>query len=181
VVFAMLIVGASSARAQTATVGPYYATPSWDQTFTCATAATCTRFVVLANFSSEAVLDRETGLVWQRTPGSVLVPWAAAVNDCIEDLIGGRLGWRAPTIHELGSLADNTGTLPAGHPFLGVTTGPLTPIYWSTTTLPNQPQFAFARGFPGAPTTSLSTSDKQVQPNFEWCVRGGTGVDSHTE
>ena len=39
-------------------IGPYYAMPSWDQTLPAAT-----RFIVLTNMGSEAVLDRETGLV----------------------------------------------------------------------------------------------------------------------
>jgi len=49
---------AGSAVAQTTANGPYYATPSWDQTMPAAT-----RFIVLSNMASEAVLDRETGLV----------------------------------------------------------------------------------------------------------------------
>lgn len=44
-------------------VGPYYALPSWDQKI-----AAATRFVVLTNWSSQAVLDKETGLVWMRSP-----------------------------------------------------------------------------------------------------------------
>ena len=38
--------------------GPYYATPSWNQQLPAAT-----RFIVLTNWASAAVLDRETGLV----------------------------------------------------------------------------------------------------------------------
>ncbi len=45
--------------------GPYYATPSWDQSL-----PVTTRFVVLTNFASDAVLDRETGLVWEKAPSS---------------------------------------------------------------------------------------------------------------
>lgn len=43
--------------------GPYYATPSWDQQLPAAS-----RFIVLSNWNAEAVLDRETGMVWQRQP-----------------------------------------------------------------------------------------------------------------
>jgi PEP-CTERM motif len=57
-----------SARAQTTAVGPYYATPAWDQTLPCSAPNNCPRFIVLSNMNSEAVLDRESGLVWERSP-----------------------------------------------------------------------------------------------------------------
>ena len=60
---------ASPAGAATA-AGPYYATPSWDQQLPAST-----RFVVLSNWidaahpsGGAAVLDRETGLVWEQSP-----------------------------------------------------------------------------------------------------------------
>ena len=109
------------ANAQTTAAGPYYATPSWDQTMPASS-----RFVVLSNFNSEAVLDRETGLVWQRTPQRVTASTiqSDAVQDCSGARTGGRAGWRVPTIYELGSLFDpaNLGALPPisiGHPFTG--------------------------------------------------------------
>ena len=63
--FGFAALAVSPAAAQTTANGPYYAVPSWDQTLPAAQ-----RFIVLANMNQEAVLDRETGLVWQRTPGS---------------------------------------------------------------------------------------------------------------
>ena len=88
---------AVSAQAQTATssAGPYYASPSWDQKL-----ASAARFIVLTNWSSQAVLDRETGLVWQ----SALTPWdtfGGASQWCLTSTAGGRAGWRLPTIQEL--------------------------------------------------------------------------------
>ena len=110
-----------SAPAQAASgIGPYYATPSWDQTLPAAT-----RFIVLTNMNSEAVLDRETGLVWELSPGTGLRTWNDALNYCTRKTVGNRNGWRLPIIQELASLRDPTvpfpgPALPAGHPFIDV-------------------------------------------------------------
>jgi len=99
--------------------GPYYATPSWDQKLT------TNRFVILANWNNEAVIDRETGLVWERSPDAVQRDWILAQTHCMNRLVGGRKGWRLPGPQELASLIDPTvpgpgPKLPAGHPFTGV-------------------------------------------------------------
>src|SRR5262245_31621460 len=116
-------------HAQTTAPGPYYATPSWDQTL-----PSTTRFVVLSNMNSQAVLDRETGFVWERTPSTDPRSWGGALQFCITRTTGGRMGWRLPSIHELRSLADPSNfrgdpDLPAGHPFIGITGE-----FWSATT-----------------------------------------------
>ena len=98
------------------------------------------------------MLDRETGLVWQRTPE---VPGRAsnfpdAVSACYVAATGGRKGWRLPTPEELLSLVDPTQSnpaLPPGHPFQQVLI-----FYWSATTL-----------FPPTPTTAGSA----VQATFD--------------
>ena len=64
----LVLCSVRSADAQTASAGPYYATPSWDQT------PSSTRFVVLSNWNNEAVLDRETGLVWEKRRAHPLTP-----------------------------------------------------------------------------------------------------------
>ena len=48
VAFSVLCSTATTARAQTTGVGPYYVSPSWDQTLQCDTPATCPRFIVLS-------------------------------------------------------------------------------------------------------------------------------------
>jgi hypothetical protein len=70
------------ARAQTTAVGPYLATPAWDQKLQCDTLTTCPRFVVLSNWNSEAALDRETGLVWERSPSTTLRTHRPPARSC---------------------------------------------------------------------------------------------------
>jgi len=111
---------------------PYYAPPAWSQTL-----APNVRFVILSNFSSDAVLDRETGLVWTRR--SVMeVPNTAANRACQLLALGNRLGWRLPTVAELQSLVDLTvangttaGRLPPGHPFV-LTLGGNARTHWAS-------------------------------------------------
>ena len=76
IVLVMVAFVTGPANAQTTANGPYYATPSWDQTLACTTTANCPRFIVLSNMSSAAVLDRETGLVWERSPSTSAFSWA---------------------------------------------------------------------------------------------------------
>src|SRR5687768_11610081 len=89
-----LVFALSTAGAQTTANGPYYATPSWDQTL-----PTATRFVVLSNFGGNAVLDRETGLVWEKAPSTTPVDWISARFQCSASTVGGRKGWRLPSIN----------------------------------------------------------------------------------
>jgi hypothetical protein len=80
----------TASPAQADSVGPYYATPSWDQTLPSAT-----RFIILSNFASEAGLDRETGLVWEKSPTTTLATpqnWSNARFSCIAKTVGGRKG-----------------------------------------------------------------------------------------
>ena len=121
-------------QAQTVANGPYYATPSWNQKLQCDTAASCPRFIVLANWDSKAVLDRETGLVWERNPSTAGFTWNSAVGRCNRLNVGNRFGWRLPSLQELSSLFDSGAAsprLPSGHPF---TPRILNNFYYWTTT-----------------------------------------------
>lgn len=166
--------GASALALGASGVGPYYATPSWDQTL-----PAFTRFIVLTNMNSEAVLDRETGLVWERAPDSTARTWVSAQAFCNDRIVGNRKGWRLPTIQELASLVDPSvplpgPTLPAGHPFTNVQSGP-TPLsdYWSATSAAFDAAAAWLVYFNHG---SVNVDFKSVDA-FVWCVRGGQGVD----
>jgi len=198
IVLGLVVFGTSLAEAQTTGTGPYYATPSWDQKLQCDTPATCPRFIVLSNWNGEAVLDRETGLVWQRSPMApctnplfcrVLtqgtVTWNQAQLYCNFLIVGNRGGWRVPTVQELHSLIDYANTqsprLPPGHPFTGVQSS----FYWSATAYsvpfnadPNQ------NSIPNAwvvffffVNDAATDIDYQDNHHFVWCVRSGQGVN----
>src|ERR1700687_920579 len=72
--------------------------PAWDSIL-----APDQRFVLV--LADAAVLDRETGLVWERDASSgENFNWFAAARSCYSKGIGGRKGWRPATIEELTSL-----------------------------------------------------------------------------
>ena len=50
------------------------------------------RFVILPAFNSEAVLDKETGLVWEKSPQTTTARWSAARRICTEKNVGGQTG-----------------------------------------------------------------------------------------
>lgn len=156
--------------------GPYYAFPAWAQKLVCATTSNCPRFIVLADWNSEAVLDRETGLVWHKSPDGTSRAWSTAQDRCNRQLIvGNRMGWRLPTIQELTSLVDPSVSgpgplLPAGHPFTTVQAS----SYWSATTFATDTGDAWIVDFHGG--FIALRADKEAEL-LVWCVRGGQGVD----
>jgi hypothetical protein len=110
------------------------------------------RFKVLTQFDGEVVLDRETGLTWQRSPSSVSsFDWGTSAALCIGTAIGGRRGWRLPTAWELMTLKDPAQSNPASppnHPFQDVTTGVL---YWTSTASADSPESALALSYERRP------------------------------
>jgi hypothetical protein len=130
-----------------------------------------TRFRVLNEFNGEAVLDRETGLVWEIAPTFLAQDWGNRAFDCLARNIGGRRGWRLASIHELLTLVEPTASnpaLPAGHPFLNVSS--LDPhFFWSATASAQFDTAAYYMTlFNGTPNDTLKTFSFRA-----WCVRGG--------
>jgi len=128
---------------------------------------------------SAAVLDKETGLVWEQSP-SAEADWVGAQLHCNNSAVGNRKGWRLPTIQELASLVDPTQfdpALPGGHPFSNVRASH---AYWSATTSALNSSTAwfmnFQTGSVSIASAGVFTSDKP-STNFVWCVRGGQGVN----
>jgi hypothetical protein len=127
------------------------------------------RFTVVLN--GQAVLDNETGLVWQRNAGAFTPKrWSSVQIDCVLAYIGGRSGWRVPSIAELKSLIEptaNTPALPVGHPFLL----PAERNYWSQTQLTGSGTYWVVSIDSG---NAGSSPDDAAILYRTWCVRGGT-------
>jgi Protein of unknown function (DUF1566) len=124
------------------------------------------RFEVLSQFGGAAVLDKETGRVWEQTPSTDADNWFNALHHCYNLEVGGRKGWRLPTIEELASLLDTSQTdpkLPAGHPFSNVQFS----FYWSATTVAHNTSSAWGADFG---TGGIGPGVKSG-PDFLWCVR----------
>lgn len=163
---------AGGSRAQTSQNGPYYSTPSWDQQLPASS-----RFIVLSNWGSAAVLDRETGLVWERQPAAGTDTWANALVDCRTAATGGRRGWRLPAQEEAYTLVDPSQThpdLPAGHPFLGIGA---TDIFWTASTLETGATLAYTLFLQNAAETDAEPKSSAFR---YWCVRGGQATSNPT-
>ena len=161
---------ASPAQAAVSGPGPYYAEPAWDQI------KGAGRFLILTNWASAAVLDKETGLVWERSPQPTAETWSVARVVCANKTVGNRKGWRLPSLPELASLVDpsvNSGPLlPPGHPFTLGSTAP----YWSATTSAANP--AGAWDFDFVIGDAVDARDKAASHQV-WCVRGGMNADAY--
>lgn len=157
--------------------GDFYVVPvkgqykSWDTKI-----AGATRFKLILD--GEAVLDRETGLVWEKETPNAKRGWQYAIEYCYMLNKGGRKGWRVPTIEELASLVDPGKTypsLPDGHPFTCPDPDYLEENYWSSTTYEGEPDkkwvVFFANGY-------ITNYTKTGNAYCVRCVRGGYGYNA---
>ena len=145
--------------------------PTWDKQFTKG------RFTVLVQFGGTAVFDKETGLVWERSPDTGTdLDWLEAQDLCNMLSKGGRMGWRLPTLQEWTSLLEQTQpspALPAGHPF-SLSPAQEDGLYWSATASAGSNGQAWLVNLNNG---NVSRHDKN-DSGSAWCVRGGQGVDA---
>ena len=144
--------------------GPANTEPAWKPQ-----PVSATQFVVLSDWKSEAVFDRETGLVWELSPGKDPVDWTGAQEHCLNLAAGGRKGWRMPSVHELASLVDPGvappgPTLRAGHPFTNVQSA----NYWGA---PPNPQYAAPPWYVFFSNGRTKIADMKTGKARTWCVR----------
>ena len=155
--------------------------PAWSKKLPCDSTSNCPRFELVLD--GAAVLDKETGLVWEKSPhtntsiwvdSSNLCSWFDCFNYCHELSTGNRFGWRLPMIQELASLGERTGgslSLPAGHPFIFEQFN--VAFFWSSYNdafnFNNSWAVSFGNGY-------MTYAWKENRYNA-WCVRGGQGVN----
>lgn len=129
------------------------------------------RFVPVLD--GEAYCDKETGLVWEASPKAIKLTWESSRRGCTSRKVGGRKGWRLPSVHEFASLLDpsqNNPALPIGHPFKNVQSDQ---SYWSATTDGEFSQRAWMLSFN---VGDVFTPNKTATV-FAWCARGGMNAD----
>lgn len=148
---------------------------SWDRLLTTSSRSgdpcQSERFQCVMN--DAAVLDRETGLVWERAPSSLPAPsWYGALDTCQQMVnTGSRVGWRLPALPELMSLLEAPvfASLPDGSPF----TATIPSRYWSSTTDADITANAFAVYIQAVSSSQSWAKDgSSGQTMRVWCVRG---------
>ena len=147
--------------------GPYYAEPALDQV------KGAGRFLVLTNWNKEAVLDKKTGLVWETTPSVTATRWWNVRDTCTNKVVGGRKGWRIPSVVELSSLVDPANAdpaLPTDAPFNIFSVG-----YWSASTHAELSTDALLVDF----FNGLVLSPGKTEIGQVWCVRGGRNAEAY--
>lgn len=132
----------------------------------------CTAFPCA--WTNHAVLDKETGLVWELVPDTTNRTWPDAVKYCLQKKVALKMGWRLPSASEFSSLVDAaTQRIAAPNPFpAGVDNNG----YWTTTESPSSPGYR-AKGLANG-TTGTYLFDFPEEGTFghrAWCVRGGNG------
>jgi hypothetical protein len=123
-----------------------------------------------------AVLDKETGLVWEQSPSTISMTWSSATETCANKEVGGRKGWLLPSINQLESLVETsvseTPKLPVGHPFVDVQSS----NYWSATTWADGAAGAWVVAFSNASTYN---NFAKIANLHVWCVRSGQSPDTY--
>ncbi len=135
----------------------------WDTNNTSAT-----RFTQAFN---DAMLDQNTGLVWEQAPDTTVTSWSQATSNCARKSVGGTAGWRLPSVIELKSVQDPS----LGAPYVPTVFTGVQPAYWSATTVAAIPDQAWFVDF----KTGSVDPDGKAAPLYAWCVRGGMNASAY--
>lgn len=117
-----------------------------------------------------AVLDKQTGLVWEEVPDAAPKTWTAASRSCVDKAVGGTIGWRLPSMAELKSVQDPS----MAPPFVpaGVFTDVQSIAYWSASKASISVSFVHL--------VNGRVSGGNTPRTFPvWCVRGGVNTEQY--
>ena len=142
--------------------------------------ASATRFTTAF---TGAVLDNNTGLVWEQAPDGTPRTWVGATSYCVNKNVGETRGWRLPSVVELASVLD--GSPGAVAPFVPAsaftlstsvaTPGVQSALYWSASTDAGNPTFAWFVYF----LSGFVVGSGKTNHGLVWCVRGGMNADQY--
>ena len=138
------------------------------------------RFEVLHDFNDTAVLDRKTGLVWERSPSTSDFIHTEAMAHCQNLTLGNRSGWALAHIQQLQGLVDPTQSnpaLPSSHPFKNVVSGKYQAYELGFGgTFGGGTNYLYLDMSNGDTVNSLkNTSGSRGVGFLAWCVRNGRG------
>jgi hypothetical protein len=138
------------------------------------------RFRALSKFNGAAVLDKNTGLVWEQAVDSIggqlgngRRTWSEATSYCVNKTVGGTVGWRLPSVVELRSVQDPSLSPP--YVPASVFTGVGFAHYWSASAFLDHPTLAWVVDF----VDGGAIDDDKTDFNRVWCVRGGMNADTY--
>lgn len=119
------------------------------------------------NYNSGSMIITRDKLTWQRRDDGVGRNWADALSYCEHLTLAGDSDWRLPDIKELESLTDDRRHTPA----IDAEAFPETKTagYWSSTSLADNPRFAWFVYFNNGYVNPVDKSHEY----YTRCVRGG--------
>lgn len=120
-----------------------------------------------------AVLDKNTGLVWEAVPDATPRNWTDAIRYCVNKAVEGTIGWRLPSMVELKSVQDPS----MAPPFVPASVFPdvQSTIYWSASTSAKAPVGVwFVHSIDGR-----VSGGNQARTFPAWCVRGGINTEQY--
>lgn len=118
------------------------------------------------NTGSNTVVDKGTGLEWQKSDNAALYSWEEALGYCENLSLDAKIDWRLPNIRELKSLLDYSRYYPAVDSAIPCRSS----TYWSSTTVANDTHLSAWSIFfgNGDDIWKLKSDSFHVR-----CVRGG--------